>query len=150
MQDHNIAAHTALVREFIDHIWNRQQIEQLGDYLADDYIDHAYQPPNATGLANMLGELKRAFPDAHQAVESITAQDDMVVCRITLTATHQGQFRNAPATGNSMRVNVYRSFRIANGKIAEHWALLDTANLLRQIGSAVSNQNACAVAQAAA
>ena len=148
--DHNIAANAALVREFIEQIWNRRQAASLAQYLSDDYIDHAYQPPNAIGLSNMLAELKQAFPDAHQSPECTTAQDDMVVCRLTLTATHQGQFRTTPATGNSVRVQVYRSFRIANGKIAEHWALLDTANLLRQIGTAVSNQNACATAHAGA
>jgi len=143
--DHNIAAQIACVRNFIDHIWNRRQVTRLDDYLSVDYVDHAYAPPNAGGLLKILSEMQTAFPDAQQTVESMTAQDDMVVCRITLSATHLGSFRNTPASGNSVRVNVYRSFRFQQGKIVEHWALLDTASLLRQIGSAVSSQNACAV-----
>jgi steroid delta-isomerase-like uncharacterized protein len=142
-QHHNIAAHCALVRDFIEQVWNRRDTAQLSTYLSEDYIDHAYQPANSEGLHNMLMQLGLAFPDAQQEIAAITAQDDMVVCRITMTATHQGPFRDAPASGNAVRVQVYRSYRIVDGKIAEHWALLDTATLLRQIGANVSNQNAC-------
>jgi hypothetical protein len=38
---------------------------------------------------------------------------------------------------------VYREFRLADGKIAEHWALLDTPTLLHQIGARPSPENAC-------
>ena len=139
--DHNIAC----VRNFIDQIWNRQQVTRLDDYLGADYVDHAYTPPNVNGLLKILSEMQTAFPNALQAIESMTVQDDMVVCRIVLSATHLGPFRNVPASGSKVRVNVYRSFRFQHGKIVEHWALLDTASLLRQIGSAVSSQNACVV-----
>jgi len=142
-QHHNIAANCTLVRAFVEQIWNRRDMAHLSEYLAANYIDHAYQPANAEGLRNMLTQLGQAFPDAHQQIDAVTAQDDMVVCRITMTATHQGQFRDAPASGNAVRVQVYRSYRIVDSKIAEHWALLDTATLLRQIGAAASNQNAC-------
>jgi steroid delta-isomerase-like uncharacterized protein len=147
-QHHNIAENCALVRDFIEQIWNRRgdggNRTRLSKYLADDYVDHAYQPANADGLSNMLAQLAQAFPDAQQHIDAITAQDDMVVCRITLTATHLGQFRDAPASGNPVSVQVYRSYRVVAGKIAAHWALLDTASLLRQIGTTVSQQNACA------
>ena len=143
-QHHNIAANSTLVREFIEHIWNRRDTARLQEYLTADYIDHAYQPANVDGLHIMLGQLAQAFPDAQQSVEAITAQDDRVVCRLILTATHQGPFRDVAASGSAVRVHVYRSYRIVDGKIGEHWALLDTASLLRQIGANVSNQNACA------
>lgn len=142
-QHHNIAVNCALVREFIEQIWNRRDTTRLSEYLSEDYIDHAYQPANAEGLTKMLAQLEQAFPDARQSIDAITAEGDMVVCRITLTATHTGLFRDAPASGNAVRVQVYRSYRVVDGKIAEHWALLDTAALLRQIGANVSPQTVC-------
>jgi steroid delta-isomerase-like uncharacterized protein len=142
--NHDIASNIACARSFIDQVWNGQRISLLADFLSADYVDNAYSPPDVNGLRKILGEMKQAFPDTHQTIECITAQDDMVVCRIVLNATHLGAFRDTPASGRSIRVNVYRSFRFQDGKIAEHWGLLDTANLLRQIGSAVSDRNACA------
>jgi steroid delta-isomerase-like uncharacterized protein len=137
--------HIACVRSFIDQIWNAQNTASLSNFLVADYVDHAYTPPDAGGLLNILSEMRKAFPDAHQTIKAITAQDDMVVCRIVLSATHTGTFRASVATGNAILVNVYRSFRMQDGKIAEHWALLDTASLLRQIGSVASSNNACAL-----
>jgi steroid delta-isomerase-like uncharacterized protein len=131
------------IREFVDVIWNRRQVDAINDYLAEDYLDHAYQPGNVQGLLAMLNELGAAFPDARQDIETITAQDDMVVCRMHLQATHTGAFRTSPAGGNRVSVALYRSFRLHEGKIAEHWALLDTAGLLRQIGTGASEVNAC-------
>jgi predicted ester cyclase len=144
--DNTAAWKIARALRFIDDVWNQQNLANLDDYLSTNYVDHAYQPANQAGLVNMLSELKRAFPDAVQTVECTTAQDDIVVFRMVLRATHRGPFRQIDATGNSVCVNVYRSFRFARDKIVEHWALLDTATLLRQIGSGVSATNACAVA----
>ncbi len=131
------------VRRFIANVWNGRRLGTLGDYLSEDYVDHAYQPGNAQGLLAMLNELGAAFPDAQQQIDAITAQDDMVVCRMQLQATHAGAFRTSPASGKHISVALYRSFRLREGKIAEHWALLDTASLLRQIGAGASDANAC-------
>jgi hypothetical protein len=38
-----------------------------------------------------------------------------------------------------------RTYRVTGGRIAEHWGLLDTARLLRQIGAPLDPQHACAV-----
>jgi predicted ester cyclase len=53
--------------------------------------------------------------------------------RLRLTGTHNGTFRTKDATGNKIDVRAVRWFRMVDGKIAEHWALLDTLALLRQI-----------------
>ncbi len=142
-QHDTIAANIDQVRRFVDDIWNRRQPGAIADHLTEDYVDHAYQPGNVQGLLAMLNELGSAFPDAQQHIESFTAQDDMVVCRMRLRATHSGPFRASPAGGNRVDVALYRSFRLRAGRIAEHWALLDTAALLRQIGAGMTDANAC-------
>lgn len=137
--EHNIEC----VRQFIDTIWNRRELNASGNFLGDDYLDHAYEPGNQQGLLAMVQELTAAFPDARQRIESITAQDDMVVCRMRLEATHDGAFRQTPASGKQIKVSLYRSFRLHEGRITEHWALLDTTSLLRQIGALPMGKNAC-------
>ena len=102
MQQYNtVTGNIEHVREFVDVIWNRRQVDAINDYLAEDYLDHAYQPGNVQGLLAMLNELGAAFPDARQDIETITAQDDMVVCRMHLQATHTGAFRTSPAAGTA-------------------------------------------------
>jgi len=136
-------ANTELVRAFIEAFWNERQIDDADRFLAPGYVDHAYTPGTAIGLKQTAGELSAAIPDHHSAVEAMVAQDDKVVARLVLRGTHRGPFRGTPATGNPVEVAVYREYRLTGGRIAEHWALLDTASLMRQIGAGPSPENAC-------
>jgi steroid delta-isomerase-like uncharacterized protein len=136
--------HKELVHRFVEHVWNAKDPAAADAFLAVDYVDHAYQPPNAEGLKQIIVGTRDAFPDYVFTVEDIVAQDDRVVARMTMRGTHRGPFRGTPATGAAVEVAVYRTFRIVEGKIAEHWGLLDTATLLRQIGTAPTSRNACA------
>ncbi len=133
----------ALIRAFMDETWNRSDPSRVDDFLTADYVDHAYEPPDAAGLKKQMNELARAFPDHHTRVEDCLVEGDRVVMRMRLTATHQGPFRGAPASGNLVDVNLVRWFRLSGERIAEHWALLDTAALLRQIGAGQAPGNAC-------
>ena len=138
-------SHVELVRQFIQQFWNEGDFDCAERLLTEDYVDHAYVPNNADGLKGMAGILHAAFPDQSSLEESIVTQGDRVVVRLSLRGTHKGTFRGTEATRNQVEVKVYREFRIANGRIAEHWALLDTASLFRQIGAELHEQPACPI-----
>ncbi|MEK0313456.1 ester cyclase [Cohnella sp. 56] len=132
---------------FVEQFWNGGDLACTAAYLADDYRDHAYEPGDAAGLRQTAEALWRAFPDQRSEVESATASGDRVVVRLRMTGTHLGDFRGTAATGQPIDVKVYREYRIEEGRIAEHWALLDTASLLRQIGAQLHEHQACRVGQ---
>ncbi len=134
---------TDIVRAFIESFWNGRDADSLHRFLTPDYVDHAYVPHTVDGLTGTAGDLSTALPDHRSAIEDVVAQGDKVVARMVLRGTHDGPFRDAPPTGNPVEVNVYRMYRLAGGKIADHWALLDTATLLRQIAAQPSPENAC-------
>ncbi|MGI8857685.1 MAG: ester cyclase [Thermomicrobiales bacterium] len=136
-------ANAAIVRAFVEVFWNERDIDRADEFLSPDYIDHAYTPHTASGLKRTAGELAAAFPDHRTTIEDVVAQEDRVMTRMVLRGTHGGPFRGAVPTGNPIEVAVYRTYRLADGKIAEHWALLDTATLLRQIGAQPSPETAC-------
>jgi len=137
----------AHVEAFIESFWNGRGNLQQGQFLTEHYVDHAYMPHSAEGLIHMKNQLLASFPDQQSAVEEIIAQGDKVVVRMRLRGTHQGVFRDTQPSGNSVEVAVYREYRLENGLIAEHWALLDTASLLRQIGGQLNVENACKLKQ---
>ncbi|SDE49486.1 Predicted ester cyclase [Paenibacillus sp. UNCCL117] len=134
-----------IVRDFIQKFWNEADSSCLNQFLAEDYVDHAYVPNDMAGLTNMARVLHTAFPDQVSSEESIVSQGDRVVVRLKLRGTHTGNFRGTEATHQSVDVNLYREYRLAHGKIAEHWALFDTASLLRQIGAELHEQPACQI-----
>lgn len=132
-----------IVRAFIASFWNGRDFDSLNRFLTPDYIDHAYLPHTANGLKETAGVLSIALPDHRSTIEDVVAQGEKVVARMTLRGTHDGPFRGTPPTGNPVEVEVYRMYRLAEGRVAEHWALLDTATLLRQIAAQPSPENAC-------
>ena len=120
---------------YIEQVWNAPNgAERLQDWLAPDYRDHAYAG-NRSGLERALQELRAGFPDAAFEVEDAMSDGDSAVLRMVLRGTHGGAFRGHPATGRPIEVKVFRWLRFQGGRLAEHWALLDTSTLLRQLAS---------------
>ncbi|TXK72422.1 ester cyclase [Paenibacillus sp. N3.4] len=140
-----IDLNTNVVRSFIELFWNQGEFAGTEEFLTSGYVDHAYMPNHKEGLLNMANILHSAFPDQKWTIESMIAQDDKVVIRLTLRGTHTGTFRGTEPTNQIIEVNQYREFRLEDGKIAEHWALFDTATLFRQIGAEWNEQPACKI-----
>ena len=78
--------------------------------------------------------LLRAFPDLHVAVEDVIAEGDKVVCRNTVTGTHQGEYMGRPPTGKSIAYNEIFIIRFVNGRVAETWGVVDVLSQMRQLG----------------
>jgi predicted ester cyclase len=136
-------ANTESVRTFITAFWDGDDGDVADQFVTADYGDHAYAPPDVTGLKNQYREFAAAFSERHHTIEDIVACADKVLVRLTLRAVNSGPFRGSPSTNTSIEVAVYRTYRLVDGKIAEHWALLDTATLLRRLGFQPSPANAC-------
>ena len=56
--------------------------------------------------------------------------------RLTSSATPTGDFMGVPATGRSYTIGEIHWFRLADGKIAEHWHQHDALGLMKQLGAA--------------
>ena len=136
-----------LVTDFMRTIWTEASPDVLERFVSASFVDHAYIPADQTGHATMVRIFAGAFSQAEHTIEQCTEQDDTVVIRLKITALHSGQFRDIAATGNAVEVTQYRTFRIVEGQIAEHWALFDTASLLRQLQPTVIVAGACAIKQ---
>ncbi len=135
-------ANKSLVAQFVEVVWNARNPAAADTFLALEYIDHAYQPPTRDGLRQAIAGTAAAFPDYVFAIEDLVAEGDTVVARMRMRGTHRGVFRGTAATGRVVDAAVYRTFRLVDGKIAEHYALFDTAALLRQIEATPSSENA--------
>jgi predicted ester cyclase len=68
-------------------------------------------------------------------VDDLFGEDDRVVARFTVKATHQGHFLGVPATGKKVKWTGQPIYRLAGGKIVEEWFLEDTFGLLQKLGA---------------
>lgn len=109
--------------------------EQLCASTYTAYIG-ADPPVDRAGHQQVAQALYAGFPDLHQAIDEILAEEDTVVVRFTLRGTHTGSFNGIPATGRSIAVPVIAILHVEGGRIAELRAVADRVGLMRQLGVA--------------
>lgn len=119
---------------------NERNVEAATAQLADDFVNHG-AIPGAQGrdaFPRLIGIMWKAMPDMKYRLDDVIAEGDRVVCRVTMTGTQTGplEFKHAPvpATGREVVTEQIHIFRIANGKVAEHWLGRDDIGMMRQLG----------------
>ena len=85
-------------------------------------------------VMELFASLRRAFPDLHVRVDDVIEVGDRMVCRNTVTGTHRGEHLGVPPTGRPVRYTEIFIARVAGGRIAEMWGVVDMLSQLRQLG----------------
>ena len=126
----------ALVRRYQE-AHNTNNLAALSEIVAADLTSHNKipgTPPGLEGGKAVHQMLVAAFPDLHTDTEELIAEGDKVVQRFMVSGTDKGGFMGAPPTGKHYKVTGMSIFRIANGKIVEHWGVFDQLGVLQQLG----------------
>lgn len=111
--------------------------QAIDEFVEPNVLFHTPMPTDATGaraLRQVWAVLLRAFPDIHVAVEDVIADGDKVVCRNTVTGTHQGEYMGVSPTGRFITYKEILIVRFTGGRIAEGWGVVDVASQMRQLG----------------
>jgi steroid delta-isomerase-like uncharacterized protein len=126
-----------LVRRFVEAVVNRGDTDLLPALVAADHVGHDPLGDHygLDGMRLGVAELRAAFPDLRVSVEDAVAAGDRVVHRFTLAGSHGGPFLGLPPTGRRVTVTGIAIDRVAGGKLAERWLVLDAIGLLRQVGA---------------
>jgi steroid delta-isomerase-like uncharacterized protein len=127
----------AVVRRYQE-AYNRNDMEALKGLVAQDLISHNLIPGLGSGLAGGVAAHRavlRSFPDVQTTIEQLVAEGDTVVMRFTTRGTHRGRFGRLEPTGKTFSIDGVSIFRLADGKIVEHWGLMDQASLMQQLGA---------------
>ena len=122
----------AIVRRWIES-YNRRNLD-FDTFIAPDYIDHTNKV-NREGLKQLFAVGLEAFPDWHETIEDIVAEEDKVWVHLTYTGTHKNEFFGLAPTGNKITSKSVDIYRIANGKLAEYWNVTNNMDMFKQIGA---------------
>ena len=126
----------ALVQRFFDEVINQRNLAILDQFVPPGGVNHTVPPGMPQETNHFLGHYLNAFPDITATVEDLVADGDKVVARVSYRGTHRGAFRGIAPTGKQITVIGINIFRIANGKLVEHWGLTDRLAALQQVGVA--------------
>ncbi len=94
-----------------------------------------YEVVGPAGLQHHHDVILKGVPDLNLPIHTVMADDDKVLVCLRFKGTHEGEFFGHPPTGNAIDVEVFDLFRLADGKLVEHWAMVDTLGLLKQLGA---------------
>ena len=132
-----------LIRRLMDEGHNRQDAAAAAALYAEDASNHLRVVGRA-GMKAVFETLYRVFPDFHYHIEDMTAEEDRVVCKMTMTGTHRGQpllreafsgmLNGVAPTGKFVTVLQFHHFRIHDGLIAVHAAVRDDMGMVLQLG----------------
>jgi steroid delta-isomerase-like uncharacterized protein len=127
-----------VVRRFVEEFQTRGDDAALRELVASDLVDHSSLPGLAAGregVGQLFGMFREAFPDFRAEILDQLADGDKVITRKAFLGTHRGPFMGIPATGNSVRFELIDIVRIHEGRIVEHWNVVDQMSLMRQLGA---------------
>ena len=133
----SVEENKAIVRKFID-AYNNRNLDIFEELVAPDYIDHSHQLQNREDFKQLFTAAFNGFPDWHETIEEIIAEEDMVWVRVTATGTHTGTWNlfgvQLPPTGKKVTMPMVFIWRIANGKLVEGKGVDDSVDFFKQLG----------------
>jgi steroid delta-isomerase-like uncharacterized protein len=119
---------------------NGGKLDLLDELLADDFVEHEEFPgfsPDRDGVKKFFEMVHAAFDGFRMDVEDLVVDGDSAAVRATLHGTHKGEFLGIPATGKTVAVPLADFAKVNDeGKLAEHWGVMDNLVLMQQLGLA--------------
>jgi predicted ester cyclase len=118
-------------------VWNTGNFGLLDELLVPGYVDHtpyAGAAPTREGVKDSAKALRTAFPDIKYTIEDSIAYGDQIVHRLTATGTMTGEFMGVPPTGKRATWTEIHIGRGVNGRLTEHWGLVNELSMLTQLG----------------
>lgn len=126
----------ANLRRAID-AWNQGNLDAYLQIYHPDVVLHGYAgvEPGLDSVRQFYTGFFMAFPGSRLTIEDVVTEDDKVVCRFSLTGTHQGNFMGIPPTRKEVSFNGITILQFKAGKCMERWSQADFLSLLQQLGA---------------
>jgi predicted ester cyclase len=126
----------AIVLHLLDEVFTRKNPDAFLEYLAPNAVFHLSSYPTFHGpeaVAKWATTYLAAI-DARVTVDDMVAEGDIVMLRWTTNAIHKGEYVGIPATGRPVSFTELALMRFAGDKAEEVWIVLDTLDVMQQLG----------------
>lgn len=134
----SIEENKELVRCYTREVFDEGRVAAVDDYLAPDFHNHVSGKTGTEDFKELAREVSRT-PGTANVIELLVAEGDLVVAYMTITRTLLRELRafgfTFPGNGQSYTVKHVHIYRVAGGKIREHWAVRDDLSMVRQLGA---------------
>ena len=130
--------HKRLLHRALEEIYEAGRLEVADELIHPEFVDHQPAHPDLPAGPESVKEIVRSlhstFGDLRFEVHDEIAEGDKVVQLATMSGRHTGPLMGHEATGRAFAVRHVYIWRIADGRIIEHWGSRDDLGLLTQLG----------------
>ncbi len=128
----------SIVTNFIEEIWNQSQFEKIDHFISADFIDHslpATLSADKEGMKLWIIGTGKSF-EHKTIIDDIVCEEDKVMLKMRMQLKHIGIWRDIEPTHFEISTVGYRYYKLKDGKIVEHWSLLDGNSIENQLKEA--------------
>jgi len=134
----SVEENKAVVRRFIEEVYNNCDFSNLEELISEDWVLHTAAGAEIKGIEaekQYVLQGRSPFSDYHIRIEDMVAEGNKIAVRATRLGKQSEQFRNISPTGKSVNVQRYTIYRLENSKLVEGWTLDDRLGQFQQLGA---------------
>lgn len=134
-----------LVRLVNDRGFIARDLSVFDEVLSADFVEHD-TPFEGMGegrdfMRNSAEQIMAAFSEMEFIVDEYHEFGDIVVENWVIDITHdKASFMGVAPAGKRIRTRGIDMFRFSAGKLTEHWGVVDTLSMARQLGLALAKE----------
>jgi steroid delta-isomerase-like uncharacterized protein len=125
----------ALAKRYYEDVF-AGDVAALDDIAVTDFVEHDPFPGQGAGLQGLKDRVRmlREGVAPRFTIEDVISDGDKLVVRWTSHGHHVAEFLGIPATGKTYSIAGIDIFALRDGKLAEHWHVVDQLSMMQQIG----------------
>lgn len=115
--------------------FDSKDFSKLGDYIADDAVDHAGENGDIKGLANLKADFQKWVDGVDKGKSEVVkelADDEYVMSWMRYTGTYKIPMMGHKA-GESYDMKALEIAKFKDGKAIEHWTLMEPAEMMKMM-----------------
>jgi predicted ester cyclase len=131
-------ANKQVVLRLYEEVGNEGRLEVVDEIASPDHVEHnpfPGQAQGAEGLKQRVSMVRAAFNPTF-TIEHVIAEGDRVAVMWTNRGEHVGDWFGFAPTGKSVTAHGVDIHLLRDGRLAEHWDVVDTSEFLMAVGAA--------------
>ena len=129
-------ANKKVIGAFAESVFVKKNLSAVDQYVRSDYIQHnPLVKQGASGFREFFSTWFASVPDWQYKLKKIVAEGDEVWVYGTYGGTLKKDWLGIKASGQKYSFDAVDIFRVQDGKLAEHWDVMDIYGLFKQLGA---------------
>ena len=136
MVENLVEANKKVLGAFAEAVFVNKDLTAVDQYMRSDYVQHdPLVNQGASGFKEFFSSWFASVPDWQYTLRKIAAEGNEVWVYGTYAGTLKKDWLGITASGQKYAFEALDIFRLQDGKLAEHWDVMDIYGLFKQLGT---------------